>query len=31
MPSCPSSFFCHQYQVFLVYLFSAIYYFIHCY
>ncbi|MPC16132.1 hypothetical protein E2C01_008952 [Portunus trituberculatus] len=31
MSSCPSSFFCHQHQVFLVYLFNAIYYFIQCY
>ncbi|MPC25577.1 hypothetical protein E2C01_018695 [Portunus trituberculatus] len=30
MSSCPSSF-CHQHQVFLVYLFNAIYYFMHCY
>ncbi|MPC28734.1 hypothetical protein E2C01_021945 [Portunus trituberculatus] len=31
MSSCPSSFFCHQHQVLLVYLFNAIIYFIHCY
>ncbi|MPC66332.1 hypothetical protein E2C01_060479 [Portunus trituberculatus] len=31
MLSCPFSFFCHQHQIFLVYLSSVIYYFIHCY
>ncbi|MPC52982.1 hypothetical protein E2C01_046864 [Portunus trituberculatus] len=31
MSSYPSGIFCHQYQVFLVYLFNVIYCFIHCY
>ncbi|MPC60697.1 hypothetical protein E2C01_054753 [Portunus trituberculatus] len=30
MSSCPSIFFCQQYQVFLVYLFNAIDYLVHC-
>ncbi|MPC68383.1 hypothetical protein E2C01_062583 [Portunus trituberculatus] len=31
MSSCRSIFFCHQHQVFLVYFFNAINYFIQCY
>ncbi|MPC56207.1 hypothetical protein E2C01_050160 [Portunus trituberculatus] len=30
MTSCPSIIFCHQHQVFLVYLFNAIDYLVHC-
>ncbi|MPC90985.1 hypothetical protein E2C01_085993 [Portunus trituberculatus] len=31
MSSCPSGCFCHQHQIFLVYLFNAINCFIQCY
>ncbi|MPC85973.1 hypothetical protein E2C01_080781 [Portunus trituberculatus] len=31
MSSCPSIFFCHQHQVFLVYLFNSMDYLVHCY